>query len=159
MCHPEMLQICFTYTITAHYHLNNHILECVKEHFYLGVILDQTMSFSPHINNIVSKASKMINFVKQNLYKCSPSIKATAYISLVCPTLEYTSSAWDPHLLKNIHSIDQIQRRAAHWVLQYYNHYSSVTSMQQQLNWSTLQQRRQRSRLVPFIKLCKYHHY
>ena len=141
--------------ITAHYHLNNHILECVKEHSYLGVILDQTMSFSPHVNNIVSKASKILNFVKQNLYKCSPLIKATAYISLVRPILEYASSAWDPHLLKDIYSIDQIQCRAARWVLQNYNRYSSVTSMQQQLNWSTLQQRQQRSRLVLFIKLCK----
>ena len=88
--------------ITAHYYLNNHIPECVKEHSYLGVILDQTMSFSPHINNIVSKACKILNFVKRNLYKCSSSIKATAYISLVCPILEYASSAWDPHLLKNI---------------------------------------------------------
>ena len=61
-------------------------------------------------------------------------------------SLSYTSSAWDPHLLKNIYSIDPIE--AAHWVLQNYNHYSSVTSMQQQLNWSTLQQHRQRSRLV-----------
>ena len=77
--------------ITAHYHLNNHILECVKEHSYFGVTLDQTMSFSPHVNNIVSKASKVLNFIKRNLYKCSPSIKATANISLVCPILEYTS--------------------------------------------------------------------
>ena len=91
------------------------------------------MLFSPHISNIVSKASKILNFVKQNFYKCSSSIKATAYISLVCPILEYASSAWDPHLLKHIHSIDQIQCRAARWVLQNY--------MQQQLNWSTLQQR------------------
>ena len=96
------------------------------------------MLFSPHVNNIVSKASKILNFVKRNLYKCSPSIKATAYISLVRPILEYASSAWDPHLLKNIYSIDQIQRRTARWVLQNYNRYSSVTSMQQQLNWSTL---------------------
>ena len=103
--------------ITAHYHyhLNNHILECVKEHSYLGVILDQTMSFSPHINNIDSKASKIL---KRNLYKCSSSIEATAYVSLVHPILEYAISAWDPHLLKNIYSIDQIQHRAARWVLQ-----------------------------------------
>ena len=52
--------------ITEHYNLNNHILKCVKEHSYLGVILDQTMSFSPHVSNIVSKASKIlrVNFVK-----------------------------------------------------------------------------------------------
>ena len=66
--------------ITAHYHLNNHILECVREHSYLGVILDQTMLFSPHVNNIVSKASKILNFVKRNPYKRSSSMKATAYM-------------------------------------------------------------------------------
>ena len=112
--------------------------KCVKEHSYLGVILDQTTSFSPHVNNIVSKASKILNFVKRNLYKCSPLIKATAYISLVRPILEYASSAWDPHLLKDIYSIDQIQRRAARWVLQNYNRYSSVTSMQQQLHYNNI---------------------
>ena len=128
--------------ITAHYYHNSHTLECVKEHSYLGVISDQTKSFSPHVDNIVSKASKVLNFIKHNLCKCSPSIKATAYVSLVHPILEYASSAWDPHLLKNIYSIDQIQHRAVRWVLQNYNRYSSVTSMQQQLNWSTLQQRR-----------------
>ena len=39
-----MFQIYSTY-----YYLDNHTLECVKHHAYLGVILDQTMSFSPHI--------------------------------------------------------------------------------------------------------------
>ena len=53
-------------------------------------------------------------------HKCSPSIKATAYISLVCPILEYANSAWDPHLPNNIHSIDQAQQRASHWGLQNY---------------------------------------
>ena len=51
-------------SISTCYHLNDHILKCVKHHSYLGVILDQTMLFSPHINNIVSKASKLLNFVK-----------------------------------------------------------------------------------------------
>ena len=43
------------------------------------------------------------------------------------------------HLLKNIHSIDQVQTRAARWVLQNYSRYSSTTSMQQELNWPILQ--------------------
>ena len=46
-------------SIPTHYHLIDRNLECVKHHTYLGVILDQTMSFSPHIEDIVSKAFKM----------------------------------------------------------------------------------------------------
>jgi len=34
------------------------------------------------MNHIVSKASKILNFLKRNLYKCPTSTKATAYISL-----------------------------------------------------------------------------
>ena len=70
----------YTLSIPAHYHLDDHNLECVKHHAYLGVTLDQTMLFSLHIENIVSRASKMLNFVKCNLYKCSASTKSTAYV-------------------------------------------------------------------------------
>ena len=117
-----------TSSIPTHYHLNDHTLECVEHHAYLGVILDQTMSFSTHIENIVSRPSKMLDFVKRNLYKCSASTKLIAYISLVRHMLEYTSLDWDPYLLKHIYLIDQVQRRAVHWVLHNYSRYSSVTS-------------------------------
>jgi len=55
----------------------------LKEHSYLDKILDQQMLFTSHINHIVSKASKILNLLKQNLYECPTSTKATAYISLV----------------------------------------------------------------------------
>ena len=64
---------------------------CVTEHSYLGVLLTSSMSFSPHINSIVAKASKMLNFIRQNLSKCTKDAKYTAYLSLVHPILEYSS--------------------------------------------------------------------
>ena len=33
------------------YFINDHKLENVKEHSYLGITIDQSMSFIPHINN------------------------------------------------------------------------------------------------------------
>ena len=45
----------------------------------------------------------------------------------------YANSVWDLHLHKNIYYIDQVQRRDAHWVLQNYDCYISVTSMQQEV--------------------------
>ena len=69
--------------VLANYSLAGQILECVKEHSYLGIILDQQMTFTSHINHIVSKAAKVFNFLKRNLHKCSTSTKTTTYISLV----------------------------------------------------------------------------
>ena len=40
----------------------------VKEHSYLGIILDQQITFTSLINCTVSKASKVLKFLKQNLH-------------------------------------------------------------------------------------------
>ena len=74
--------------ILTDYFINDHKLENVKEHTYLGVTIDQSMSFIPHINNITCKATKVLNFIKRNLYKCSQYTKSNAYLSLVRPSLE-----------------------------------------------------------------------
>jgi len=49
------------------YLIESHILKSVNQHPYLGVMLDKTMSFTSHINNTVSKASKILNFIKRSL--------------------------------------------------------------------------------------------
>ena len=138
------------------YYLNGKPLNCVTDHSYLGVLLSSSMSFSPHINNIVVKASKMLNFIRRNLSKCSKEVKSTAYLSLVHPILEYSSSVWDPYLLTDIQSIEKVQRRAARWVSSDYNTFSSVTSMLNNLQWPTLSNRQKFARLSTFYKII--HH-
>ena len=73
--------------IHADYYLDAHRLENVQQHTYLGVIFNNTMSFIPHIDNVVLKATKVLNFIKRNLCKCSTTSKLKAYISLVRPIL------------------------------------------------------------------------
>ena len=114
--------------IEIDYFINDHKLENVKHHPYLGITLDQTMSFIPHLNNITSKATRVLNFIKQNLSKCSQYTKSNTYFSLVRPSLEYASSIWDPYYNTHISTIEKIQRRAVRWTLNNYNRYSSVTS-------------------------------
>ena len=138
--------------LLTNYFIEGHTLERVDQHLYLGVMLDRTMSFVTHINNVISKASKVLNFVKRNLSKCLQSTKEAAYISLVRPTLEYASSVWDPTQRIYVTRIEAIQRRAARWVLNNYSRYSSVTTMLQQLQWPTLEERRRRARLSLFYK-------
>ena len=134
------------------YLIENRTLKSVNQHPYLGVMLDKTMSFISHINNTVSKASKVLNFIKRNLSNCLQSTKEAAYLSLVRPTLEYASTVWDPYQAVYITNIEKIQRRAAHWVLNDYSRYSSVTSLLQQLQWPTLEERRKKARLSLLYK-------
>ena len=116
-------------------------------HLYLGVLFHSMMSFSPHINMITSNAIKSLNFVRCNISNCDESVKAAAYLGLIWPKLEYASSVWDPHVSKDIHAVERVQRIAARWVKSDYNWENSVTSMLSQLQWPALHIRRQMSRL------------
>ena len=135
------------------YHLGGQPLTCVNEHKYLGILLTSSMSFSLHINNIISKASCVLNLIRRNLSKCSKEIKNITCLSLVRPILEYSSAVWDPHTATDVLSLEKIQRRAARWVMSDYGRTSSVTFMLSDLQWPTLSDR-QRSAI--FYKIT--HH-
>jgi len=76
----------------------------------LGIMLDSKLSFSTQIRYAAAKATKTLNFIRRNLSKCSQSTKAKAYSSMVRPTLEYCSTVWDPHFLKDINELEKVQR-------------------------------------------------
>ncbi len=73
-------------------------------------------------------------------------------MSLVRPTLEYASVVRDPYQQNDIHRLDMVQRRAARYVTNRYHNTSSVTDMINQLEWPSLQERRQHSRLLMLYK-------
>ena len=60
-------------------------------------------------------------------------IKEKAYTALVRPTVEYARSVWDPHLQKDKHTLEMIQRRSARYVTNRYHNASPVETMLGQL--------------------------
>ena len=74
------------------YQLHNHILEVRDKHLHLGVLLHESLSWSNHITRTVAKASQLFNFLRCNLSNCSPSVKATAYLTIFRPVLEYAGT-------------------------------------------------------------------
>ena len=96
----------------AAYSINNIFLQSVEQHKYLGVfnLLHNSMSWTKHIQEVINKASKTLNFVKRTLYQCEPSVKVTAYTTLVRPILEYANVSWDPHQQHLIDNIEMVQQ-------------------------------------------------
>ena len=76
-----------------------------------------------------------------------------AYFTLVRPIIEYAAPVWDPYTQRNIYKIEMVQRRAARFVCGRYHNTSSVSEMLQDLEWPSLQQRREMLRLVLFYKI------
>jgi len=98
------------------YSLNGQIIQLSYMYKYLRVLLTSTLSWNTHITNITNQATRMLNFLKRNLGKCTNQVKSQAYMLLVCPILEYATQVWDPYQKSSTRKIEMIQRRTARWV-------------------------------------------
>ena len=67
--------------------------------------------------------------------------------------MEYASTVWAPYTKSSIEKLEAIQRHAARFVVSDYDYSSSVTSILNQLNRSSLAIRRQVTRLIMFYKI------
>ena len=76
------------------------------------------------------------------------------YCSKIQPVLEYASPCWHPGLtIEQTDDIEAIQRRAARFVNNNYDYRASVTDMINNLNWESLEIRRQKARLSMLYKI------
>jgi hypothetical protein len=78
------------------------------------------LSWSRHIKSIVAKANKTLGLVKR-VCKELPDLKVRKflYCALVRPKLEYASSLWSPYAVKYRSLIENVQRRATKFILNY----------------------------------------
>lgn len=84
-------KIMFPYTI------DGVVLEKVSSKKYLGVVIDDKLSFNEHIDQMVRKSFKMLGFIfRCGRYFTSQSSLRLLYASLVRSRLEYCSSVWSP---------------------------------------------------------------
>ena len=94
----------------------------------------------------------------RNLSKCNSKVESDAYTTLVQPILEYATQVWDPHQQNLIYKLEMVQRRAARWVQSDYSFQSSVTTMLDNLNWTTLEQRHKASYFTELLTSRSQHY-
>ena len=140
------------------YMLYGVVLKEVETAKYLGVLLSNTLSWSPHIDTVACKASQKLGFIRCYLM-CSPmKSKCMAYSALVRSGMEYAAPIWDPATQKDISKLETIQRRAARWAKSvFYDRQVSVTKLLHELEWAELADRRKYLRLVLLYKVVNNH--
>ena len=106
----------------------------VKHHPYLGVELDNMLSWDVHLKNTKSKSTRVLNMIRRNFtLGTSLDIRKTLYSSLVRPHLEYASVVWDPHHKTKIDNLEKVQSQAARFVTKRYRRTDSVSAMKFEL--------------------------
>jgi len=91
--------------------INNFPLPVVTSYRDLGITITCELSPSPHINDNVTKAHCHANMIHHCFVSRNISLLTRAFITYVCPLLEYNCVAWSPHLKRDIELIEQVQRR------------------------------------------------
>ena len=140
---------------TYSYDLHGERLQRVSSAKYLGVMLSSNLSWTEHVNDVVSKANRALGMVRRNLKVAPREVKAQAYTSLVRPHLEYCSTVWDPHTAQDTQRLEAVQRRAARFTCRQYQYTSSPSEMMTRLGWTSLAERREQARLIMLFKM--YH--
>jgi len=115
--------------ILASYSIHGHELGVAKNGKYLGVVLNEKLSWNSHVDATTKKANNSLSFLRRNISSCPPTIKAECYKTLVRPIVEYAATTWDPHTTTNINKLEAVQRRAARFVYGDYKATSSTSAM------------------------------
>ena len=139
--------------IQTSYNIHGHTLKETTQAKYLGVTIDNKLSWNSHVDQVTKRANQTTAFLRRNLSSCSKDVKAQCYKSLVRPQLEYAATTWDPYTKTNSAKVEAVQRRAARFCFNDYRQTSSVSSMMQDLGWEQLQTRRQQNKTVMMYRI------
>ena len=85
-------------------------LEQVRHYKYLGVIVNDNLTWSDHIDSVTARSRRLLGFLYRTFYShCGKDAFVRLYRSLVLPILDYASIVWDPHLVKDIKQLESVQ--------------------------------------------------
>jgi len=89
-------------------------LAAVSSAKYLGVCINNKLSWNTHVDVTVKKATQSLNFIRRNFACCPAPIREQCYKTLVRPQLEYASSVWDNPVKCNVTKIEPVQTIMQH---------------------------------------------
>jgi hypothetical protein len=78
----------------------------------LGVIFSSDLTFTKHINSIITRAFTMLGFIKRNCNDfCDPLTLKILYSAFVRSVLEYASPVWSPFYQCHSERIESVQKQ------------------------------------------------
>ena len=93
-------------------HYENEILHQVNSIKFLGVYIDQNLTWKDHINHVSKKISKSIGIIHKSRFYLSSKTKLSLYYTLVYPFITYCNMVWSSTYVTNLNRIYYLQKRA-----------------------------------------------
>ena len=151
--HPEKskcMRLGRTIVENKEYHLCNPIKTTDKEKD-IGVVMDNKLAFSDHLSEKINKANRIVGLIRRSFVNLVPEVFKPLFTALVRPHLEYANQVWNPHLVKDIEAVENVQRRATKMIPQLKN--KSYEERLRALDLPTLAYRRSRGDQIEAFKI------
>ena len=118
----------------------------------LGVHVDETLSWSSHIDILSKKISSAIGALKRvRSFVPFPTLQ-TMYTSLIQSKFDYCSAVWEGTSKGNIQKLQKLQNRAAR-IITFSPYDASSAPLLQTLGWDRLALRRSKQVAVEMFKI------
>ena len=91
---------------------------------------------------MVNKANQVLGLIRRTVGTDNTTTFSFLHKTLVRPLLEYAASVWNPYLVKDIHAIESVQRRASRLALKQKRGDMSYEERCDTLHWPSLSSRR-----------------
>ena len=122
--------------------LDGAVVKRVTSVKYLGIVLNQFMDFSDHVEKLVKKANSKLNFLYRNARFMNQRVKKLLVQSLIFSSAEYCSPSWYFGLTKTLsESLNVLQRKCARFSLGLDSRSHIGTEELLTLNWLSFPQR------------------
>ena len=121
--HPRQKKVNVNVPLT----LENTVIKQVTETKFLGVLIDQHLSWKPHIDFVSKKISKSVGIIAKARFYLSSQTLMTLYYSLEYPFLTYCNVAWSSAYCSNLNCIQLLQKRIVRLITKAH-HYLANTS-------------------------------
>ena len=95
-------------TLDISIQIDNNVTERVK---FIGVILDEHLSWKPHILSVSREISKSIGIIYKSSFCLPKTSLRSLYCSLVYPYLTYCVSVWGSTYQSNLNRIIILQKK------------------------------------------------
>lgn len=137
------------------FHIGNEYLPTVTSVRDLGITIDNNLKFTPHINDIVRKATVRAKLIMKCFHSRDTATLLRAFKTYVRPILEFNSPVWSPRFIKDINLIENVQRRFTKYLPGMFD--KSYDERLTTLNLDKLEARRIKTDLITTYKILFGH--
>ena len=123
--------------------INNMNLEIREDCTYLGLIVDNCLTWNNHVDMLCKKLSRRVGVLYRLSLFLPKSCLIHIYYALVQSVIDYGLTIWGHTSNANVMKIQRFQNRSARICTQYFNHDISSATLIHNLRWLNVLERRE----------------